>query len=37
MVLYKIKKPVNQIFTGFWVPFKGLSAEKEELSKIPFL
>jgi hypothetical protein len=29
MILNKMKKPVNQLFTGFLVPFKGLSAEKE--------
>ena len=29
MKFYKIKKPVNQGFTGFSVPIIGLSAEKE--------
>ena len=30
----KMKNPVNQRFTGFLLPFKGLFAEKEELSII---
>tara|TARA_R110002049_G_scaffold309169_1_gene517845 strand:+ start:3964 stop:4113 length:150 start_codon:yes stop_codon:yes gene_type:complete len=32
LISNKIKKPVNQLFTGFLLPFVGLSAEKEELS-----
>ena len=31
-----MKNPVNLRFTGFLVPIKGLSAEKEELSRFLF-
>ncbi|MGB5610054.1 hypothetical protein [Eudoraea sp.] len=34
MKLNKMKNPVNQLFTGFLVPFKGLFAEEEGLPSV---